>query len=108
MPRDDAKHAQIANEIGDEHVRACKDVTAVKQMTSQERYARFERITNESQHADFHTELTAHVHGTGVAAAHFGDILVLELGDQAGKIETPDKITYDCNQEKLLPNLRKC
>ena len=54
-------------------------------------------VAKEGDHADLQAEFAGHVHCAGVTAPDLCDIPFFKLGYRARKIETADKIAYDCH-----------
>ena len=107
VPDDDAQPAEIPGEIGDDDVRPRKHISAIDEITDQRGDPALERVAEKGDDADFQAELPAHVHRAGVAAAHFPDVLMLDLRDEHRKVKAADKIADDRQNYKLIPILRQ-
>ena len=105
MPDDDGHAAHIPREVGDRHVRPREHIAAENEVGDEHGQAALDHVEQQRQRADLEAELPAHVHGAGVAAAHLAHVLVLDLGDEQGEIETADQVRSGRHHDEPVPDL---
>jgi hypothetical protein len=105
MSDDDENPAIVSDKVRDKDVCACKDVTPTDEIADDSRQAAFTRIEQKVDQADFQSELSAHIHRSGIAASYFMHVFVLEFCNEYRKIKAPDQVASDRYQYKPIPSL---